>query len=308
MMLDARTFDKMAGVAVGAAVGDAFGMPLEFTPPRPAGHLVTEMTGGRLPAGSFTDDTEMALALAESLLAQRPLNPADLAARFTDWFRASPPDMGVHTAHVLRQVASGVSWESASRAAWQANLANAGNGSIMRCWPVALAFWRDPAQLATASALQSQVTHYHPECVAASVFVNELIVRLLHGDDPVQAVDGASAAGLLPDGLSQVVRTAPDRQRDELKNSGWVRHTLESAVWGLLTTTTFEDAVVQVANLGNDADTAAAVVGSLAGATYGLASIPARWRAQLNGVWPLGSGRHWDEQKFIRLVHSLVNE
>jgi ADP-ribosyl-[dinitrogen reductase] hydrolase len=171
-----------------------------------------------------------------------------------------------------------------------------------------LAFWRDPAQLATASALQSQVTHYHPECVAASVFVNELIVRLLHGDDPVQAVDGASAAGLLPDGLSQVVRTAPDRQRDELKNSGWVRHTLESAVWGLLTTTTFEDAVVQVANLGNDADTAAAVVGSLAGATYGLASIPARWRAQLNGVWPLGSGRHWDEQKFIRLVHSLVNE
>ena len=306
MELDARTLDRLAGVAVGAALGDAFGMPLEFTPPRPLERLVTGMTAGRLPAGSFTDDTEMALALAESLLAQRPLNPADLAVRFVSWYRTSPPDVGIHTAQVLGQVARGVPWETASRSIWQAHPDNAGNGSVMRCWPAALAFWRDPAQLAAASALQSQVTHYHPECVAASVLVNEIILRLVQGNDPAQAVEGAVAAHALPEGLRQAVITAPTRQRGDLNNSGWVRHTLKSAVWGLLTTSSFEGAVVQVANLGNDADTAAAVVGAMAGAYYGLEAIPADWRSQLSGEWPLRSGRRFGEPDFIRLAHSLA--
>ena len=306
MEFDAQTFDRLAGVAVGAAVGDAFGMPLEFGPPRALDRLVKEMTIGRMPAGSFTDDTEMALALAESLLAQRPLNPADLAARFVDWYRTSPPDVGVHTARVLGQIARGVPWESASNSVWQANPENAGNGSVMRCWPAALAFWRDPVQLAAASALQSRLTHAHPECVAGSVFVNVLTVRLVQGDDLAQAVAEAAAASSLPDGLRQVVLSAPARQRGELKNSGWVRHTLESAVWGLRTTTCFEDAVVQVANLGNDADTAAAVVGALAGARYGLNAIPARWREKLSGEWPLRSGRRFGEDDFIHLAHSLA--
>ncbi|MBU0495438.1 MAG: ADP-ribosylglycohydrolase family protein [Chloroflexi bacterium] len=78
-----------------------------------------------------------------------------------------------------------------------------------------------------------------------------------------------------------------------MANSGWVRHTLESAAWGLLTTDSFEAAVVQVVNLGNDADTAGAVVGALAGAAYGLAGIPARWRDALRGEWPLRSGHVW---------------
>ena len=306
MELDARTLDRLAGVAVGSAAGDAFGMPLEFTSPRPPERLVTGMIAGRLPAGSFTDDTEMALALAESLLAQRPLNPADLAARFAAWYRTSPPDVGIHTAQVLGQVARGVPWETASRGVWQAYPDNAGNGSVMRCWPAALAFWRDPAQLAAASMLQSQVTHYHPECVAGSVLVNEIILRLVQGNDPAQAVEGATAAHSLPEGLRQAVISAPTRQRGELKNSGWVRHTLESAVWGLLTTSSFEGAVVQVANLGNDADTAAAVVGAMAGAYYGLEAIPAVWRSQLSGEWPIRSGRRFGEPDFIRLAHSLA--
>ncbi len=306
MELDARTLDRLAGVAVGAALGDAFGMPLEFAPPRPLEHLATGMMAGRLPAGSFTDDTEMALALAESLLAQRPLNPTDLAARFTDWYRTSPPDVGIHTAQVLGQVARGVPWETASRAAWQARPDNAGNGSVMRCWPAALAFWRDSTQLAHASALQSQVTHYHPECVAGSVLVNEIIIRLVQGNDPAQAIKASAAAHPIPDGLRQVVLSAPTRQRNDLKNSGWVRHTLKSAVWGLLTTSSFEEVVVQVANLGNDADTAAAVAGAMAGAYYGLSAIPAGWRSQLGGEWPLRSGRRFGESDFIRLAHSLA--
>ncbi len=306
MELDAITLDRLAGTAVGAAVGDAFGMPLEFNPPSPLERPVKEMTAGRMEAGSFTDDTEMALALAESLLAQRPLNPADLAARFLDWYRTSPPDVGIHTSRVLREVARGAPWEQASQDAWNAYPDNAGNGSVMRCWPVALACWRDPAQLAADSSLQSRVTHYHPECAAGSVFINRLIASLVQGMDPAQAVDGAVAASSLPDGLRQVVESAPGRRHNELKNSGWVRHTIESAVWGLLTTSSFEEAVVKVANLGNDADTAASVVGALAGAHYGWAAIPRRWREQLSGEWPLRSGRRFGEQDFIRLAHSLA--
>jgi ADP-ribosylglycohydrolase len=98
------------------------------------------------------------------------------------------------------------------------------------------------------------------------------------------------------------------RSRDELQNSGWVRHTLESAVWGLLTADSFEEAVVQVVNLGGDADTAAAVVGALAGAAYGIDTIPLRWREALQGEWLLRSGTHWRETDLIELADRLVEQ
>jgi ADP-ribosyl-[dinitrogen reductase] hydrolase len=90
-----------------------------------------------------------------------------------------------------------------------------------------------------------------------------------------------------------------------LKNSGWVRHTVESAIWGLMITHSFEEAVVQVVNLGGDADTAGAVVGALAGAAYGLDGIPTEWRRQLQGEWPLGSGIYWQEKQLLALVDQL---
>jgi ADP-ribosyl-[dinitrogen reductase] hydrolase len=85
-----------------------------------------------------------------------------------------------------------------------------------------------------------------------------------------------------------------------------VRHTLESAVWGLLTTDSSEEAVVQVVNLGNDADTAGAVVGALAGATYGLDGIPAAWRDAVHGEWPLRSGHRWDAARLAALADRLA--
>ncbi len=115
--MNPETSDRIAGTAVGAALGDALGMPLEFGPAQPPQHLVRNLRAGRLPAGSFTDDTEMALALADSLVAHRPLDGDDLAQRFVAWYRCGPPDVGIHTAQVLRQVERGVPWEDASRAA-----------------------------------------------------------------------------------------------------------------------------------------------------------------------------------------------
>ncbi len=299
--MDPQTQNRLQGLAVGAAVGDALGMPLEFGPARPLDNLEREMRRGRLAAGAFTDDTEMALALAESLLAARPLNPVDLAQRFVAWHQTGPADVGIQTSNVLSRIAAGEPWPQASEALPD----SAGNGSVMRCWPVALVFWNDLPALIRDSALQSRVTHAHPECIAGSIFVNVTLYHLLHGTAPAAAVTAALEQVELPPDLRAALLAAPHKSRAALPNSGWVRHTLESAVWGLLTTASFEEAVVQVVNLGQDADTAGAVVGTLAGAAYGLEAIPPRWRQVLHGEWPLGSGRIWRQAGLIALADKL---
>jgi len=305
--MDAAMRDRAHSCAVGAAMGDALGMPLEFGPRQPPDRLVREMKAGRLPAGTFTDDTEMALALAESLLTCCPLDPEDLAQRFVAWYKAGPDDVGNHTRAVLSRIAAGEPWKQAVEAVQRRRPDSAGNGSVMRCWPVALAHWDDLDRLLADSRLQSRVTHPHPECVTGSAFVNTVIYHLLQGIPPTEAVaqalDMAEVQGL----LRSVIEAAPHRRREELENSGWVRHTLESAVWGLLTTDSFEEAVVQVVNLGRDADTAGAVVGALAGAAYGLGAIPARWQGAIQGEWPLQSGAHWSVRELVELAERLVS-
>lgn len=298
--------DRLRAVAVGAAVGDALGMPYEFQAPTPADEIVHEMIGGRLAPGSFTDDTEMALALAESLLQQKPLDPVDLSNRFLEWYHHRPSDIGLYTSLVLQGVEHGLSWEQAAHRAQESNPNNAANGSIMRSWPVALAWWNNRLHLVADSELQSRVTHMNEECVAASVFINMLIAELAQGTPRLQAVGTTLAAVDMPAETRDVIEHAPSRHRGYLRNTGWVRHTLESVIWGLLTTDSFEDALVNVVNLGMDADTAGAVMGAVAGAAYGLQAIPASWRRTLKGEWPLRSGTYWTCDSFIKLADALI--
>lgn len=304
--MDERGRDRARGCAVGAAVGDALGMPLEFGAARPLDSLVREMRGARLPAGSFTDDTEMALALAESLLACRPLDPTDLADRFVAWAQAGPPDIGNHTRTVLARIAAGEPWEEAVDAVQRAKPDSAGNGSLMRAWPAALAHRADLDALLADSQAQSRVTHPHPDAVAASAYFNAAIYYLLQGT-PLRAALGEARTHVpMSEELWAVIELAETQPREALDNTGWVLHTAEAAVWALLTTDSFEDAVVQAVNLGHDADTTGAVVGALAGAAYGLSAIPLRWRDALRGEWPLGSGRIWRAPDFVELAGALV--
>lgn len=305
-MITDDVINRLRGVMVGAAVGDALGMPLEFGSATPLNNLVRQMRPGRLEAGTFTDDTEMALAVAESLAQHRPLDGDDLARRFVAWYRSNPPDIGLHTANVLGRVAVGQHWSEAALEVQRRNPASASNGSVMRCWPVAVAWWNQPGWLAADSALQSRVTHQHSDCVAGCVFVNTTIALLTAGYPPPEAVATALRQVNMPDGLKKVIQEAPQRERSELVNSGWVRHTLESAVWGLLTAFSFEETVVRVANLGNDADTAACVAGALAGAAYGVEAIPQAWLAVLHGEYPRGSGRLWQVDNLIHLADELM--
>jgi ADP-ribosyl-[dinitrogen reductase] hydrolase len=307
--MDEHMLDRLRGCAVGAAIGDALGMPLEFQPPSAADRLVIEMRPGRLPAGSFTDDTEMALTLADSLLTHFPLDGDDLAQRFVAWYEAGPPDVGIQTSQVLSRIEQGETWQQSSETAFRKRPGSAGNGSLMRTWPVALAHFNTPDLLAANSRLQSRVTHAHPDCTAACAITCLMIGQLSRGTPPAVAFELAVSPGKqtgLADDFHTMLVEAPFHRRSELKNSGWVRHTLESAVWGLMTTHSFEEAVIQVANLGGDADTAASVVGALAGAAYGLSAIPQTWLDQLQGEWPLHSGCFWQTLDFINLANRLV--
>ncbi len=304
--------DRLRGIAVGAAIGDALGMPLEFRPARSEHDLVTEMVDGPLPKGSFTDDTEMALALAESLLVTSPLNPRDLAARFNGWFQSRPSDVGVHTAKVLRLIARAVPVSEAAQQVQAADPDSAGNGSVMRAWPIAISRHSNPGLLVSETRLQGEVTHTHPDSTGGALLFNLILFQILQmGNAPAETLirEAITAAvhqiDLDPEFLV-AVQLAPMRMRPDLKNTGWVRHTMESSLWALTTTRSFEEALVRVVNLGNDADTAGCITGAIAGAMYGLEGIPARWKQAVHGEYPIRSGKLWFQQDFIDLADRLA--
>ena len=305
-------FDRLRGIAVGAAVGDALGMPLEFQPASSPYDMLTEMIPGAIPAGSFTDDTEMALALAESLQHANPLDGQDLAGRFTGWYQSQPADVGISTAKVLRLIAQGTPWEEAAQKVCNDNPDSAPNGALMRCWPLAIARHQNVALLVAETRLQSEVTHKNADAVNAAILLN-LILRKLILREP-STPPGAALRAAIVECTRQVTLTeefmlaislAPMRSRDDLKNTGWALHTFESSLWAALTTQSFEEALVQAVNLGSDADTTGSVTGALAGAMYGLSAIPTRWKDLLHGEYPLKSGHIWFTQDFIALADQL---
>jgi ADP-ribosyl-[dinitrogen reductase] hydrolase len=304
-MDDTNIQGRLNGCAVGAAVGDALGMPLEFGSMRPENNLVRQMLPGRLPSGCFTDDTEMALAVAESLIVHQPLDADDLVKRFLRWLRSSPSDVGMHVSKVLGWITAGTSWQDTAERVRKEMPSTAGNGSVMRCWPVAVAEWPNREQIVIDSKLQSMVTHPNPDCLAGSAFINWMIAELFDGSTLQTAYQSAMENIELSTEFRQLLEGAPNCGREGLKNSGWVRHTLQSAVWALLSTDNFEDALVAVVNLGGDADTAGTVVGAVAGAAYGLQAIPDQWRSRIYGEWPLGTGRYYREENIIHLVSRL---
>lgn len=304
--------DRLRGIAVGAAIGDALGMPLEFHPPRPDYDLETEMIDGPLPAGSFTDDTEMALCLAESLLITSPLDAQDLSGRFLAWYQGHPSDVGIHTSEVMKLIMQGESIKKAAKKVQQRSPDSASNGALMRAWPIAIARHTQPGLLTSETKIQTELTHVHVDCVNGSLFLNFLLYQILQEPhrQPSELVRRAvqqaeDQVAIDPDFLV-LLNLAPMRLRTDLKNSGWVRHTLESALWAVMTTLSFEEALVKAVNLGNDADTAGCVAGAIAGALYGLSGIPARWKDALHGEYPLHSGKLWFVKDFIELADNLA--
>jgi ADP-ribosyl-[dinitrogen reductase] hydrolase len=276
--------NRAIGSLVGLAVGDAFGTTLEFTD-KPKFVKLEEMVGGgpfRLKAGEWTDDTAMALALAESLQAHADLDPDDLMNRFWDWYENGTYsctgtcfDIGMTVSSALGRFKS-----TGEPLAGSTDPRSAGNGALMRLAPVAIRHWGDLERLKTVASLQTRTTHGALETVDASVVFAEMLADAIAGH-PVEEVLRPRTKSFVGK-IDEIAKGSwKGRHRDTIRGSGYVVHSLEAALWAVSRTTSFRSAIQLAANLGEDADTTAAVAGQLAGALYGLSGIPEEWLSHL---------------------------
>ena len=280
--------DRYRGALVGSAVGDALGATVEFMSraeiARQYGQLRDIVGGGwlDLPKGEVTDDTQMARCIARSLAERGTFDGDDIAARFVEWYRSNPRDIGNTTRDALVRLANGVPWPEAGQQTHEKmRPRDASNGSVMRCAPVALFAGADSAANARYSADSSRITHANPLCIAVCVALNTGIAALL--TDPEADALAATIGATDDETVRAALRAAPAQTADSLDAGGYVLATLQSSYWALLTHETLEDAIVAAVNLGQDADTTGAVAGALAGARWGYSEIPSRWLDVLRG-------------------------
>jgi ADP-ribosyl-[dinitrogen reductase] hydrolase len=282
--------DSASGLLLGLACGDALGRPVEF---RSAAQIkvthgqVTEMLGNGThskPAGTITDDTELALCIAHSLIECHGFDPADVSQQFVTWFNSNPFDVGRMTADALRRLKQGDSWETAGQTVWESRPEgqNAGNGSIMRCAPYAIAFCGDPERLRDVSHTSSTITHADPRCTYGCAILNRTLAGILSGESNPLTTALNEVAGDAPQELVDALRPIPDKiDPATLQSSGYVIHTLQTALYHGLTAPTPQDGLVKAVNMGQDTDTVGAVTGAIVGARFGASALPDTWCQEL---------------------------
>ncbi len=280
----ADVLDRAKGALIGLALGDALGTTLEFAL-RDTQPKVADIVGGGpfgLAAGEWTDDTSMALCLADSLLAAGGLDVRDLIERFCRWrehgYNSATGecfDIGGATAAALSSYRA-----TGEPLSGSTDPHSAGNGSLMRLSPVAIRWWRDPARAVEAARLQSRTTHGAPQAVEACALFAELLAEAI-GGAPKETVlrtrdwRGDAAIAEVAAGSWRA------KERGAISSSGYVLHTLEAALWCVGRSGSVEEALILAANLADDADTVAAVTGQLAGALWGMSGAPAAWLGKL---------------------------
>jgi ADP-ribosyl-[dinitrogen reductase] hydrolase len=308
------------GALLGSAIGDALGAPFEFGPagqytarfPQPVLGGTGEMCGGGSfgwQPGEFTDDTQMALCLAESLCAQHGIDPADLWQRWRAWASLAT-DVGIITSAALAHPEH----TGAAARAHQSLGRSAGNGALMRVTPVALAFVGAAPHHATeltmaAAVAQAALTHHDPAAGWGAAVAAELVRRAILGLNPVAQVP--EVLGFVPAEVAArfAPMLAPEWQpgsTDEPGN-GSVWGCLAQAVWAVRHHASFHDAVVAAIDLGGDTDTVACVTGALAGARNGIQAIPSRFTTYVHGHVATPSGtRRYDNAALQALARQLM--
>lgn len=280
--------ERATGALLGLAIGDALGTTLEFSA-RDSRPRLTGMEGGgpfRLEPGQWTDDTSMALALADSLIICDGLDEQDLMTRFVSWMDEGAYSSNGRCFDIGNTVRGALTRfkQTGNPIAGSTDPQSAGNGSLMRLAPVAIRYWDDEKARRDAAARQSRTTHGASEAVDACVAFAEMLADAI-ADKPRSEVlrnrvGEPPFAGQISDIIAGSWRGKP---RSEIKSSGYVAHSLEAAIWCVARTGSFAEAVLLAANLGDDADTVAAITGQLAGAIYGYQAIPRPWLGTLAG-------------------------
>ncbi|MEU6539969.1 ADP-ribosylglycohydrolase family protein [Streptomyces sp. NPDC047000] len=309
--LKAQRTDRAAGVLLGAAVGDALGVPYEFQATLRDDQQPRMIGGGLGPykPGEYSDDTQMQVCVAEVAATGADLRSADaldaIAANFRRWLREGASDVGNQTRAVLYATgrasgAAGAAMLDAARDYAAAHLQSAGNGSLMRTGIVALAHLGDTTAMAEAAVAVSALTHPDPDCADACVlWCSGIRTAVLEG------TFGGVRAGLdlLPPERRAVwaerLDEAEARPPHRFSPNGWVVTALQAA-WSAITRTPVPEldpagkrfpaqhlqlALEAAVRAGNDTDTVAAIAGALLGARWGCSGIPLEWQQAVNG-WP----------------------
>ena len=291
-MMDTKS--RFFGSIFGLAVGDAFGTSVEFKP-RGSFDLVTDMVGGgvfSLRPGQWTDDTSMALCLAESLLDCNGMDLVDQLDKYTLWYEkgylsstGTCFDIGNTVRMALGQFKRTKNPYSGLTVKF-----SAGNGSIMRLAPVALLYSFNLINCIKMCAESSKTTHQAQESIDGCELLGAIIYGVLNNLSKeellstsfIDSIKKEAKADWCPSIEGIAYGSYKTKNIDEIESTGYVVHTLEAALWAFYNTSSFKDGLIKVVNLGDDADTTGAVYGQLAGAYYGIESISKSWLDQLS--------------------------
>jgi poly(ADP-ribose) glycohydrolase ARH3 len=271
---------RARGALLGVLVGDALGMPYEGTA---RNDLPSEipLRGGRLPAGSYTDDTEMTIVLAESLLRCDVVDEADLGPAFV---AAHDPRRGYSTStlRVLALIAEGLPGPAAARRIFEER-GSLGNGAAMRVAPVAVRFYDDSVLCDAQARRSAAVTHAHPAGIDAAAVQAAAVAAAIDGADPLAAAERAATTGEMREALAAVacacaISLTPESLAQEAAGvpptgPPSVAAAVVAGAWA----SDFRDAVTLAVQAGGDTDTVAAMAGAIAGARFGAAAIPREW-------------------------------
>ena len=267
---------QSVGAFIGLAIGDAMGAPLEGLPPRSI--AVTEMLGGGIHdtiPGQYTDDTLQASALAETLIHCGGFDADNFAERLLRVYRVHPEFFGPTSGAVLDLIGGGEKPEVAAARAHEMRGGSRSNGSVMRGVPLGIFY--PTGEVRAASFAASRVTHFDPAAGEASAVINRMVSGICRGED--RGIAFAAALDECQDvELKELLANYRDYPLEPSLDAILCTH---CAVRVFLEAKTFREAIIRAVNLGGDADTVGAVTGGLAGACWGLSSIPESWLAAL---------------------------
>jgi ADP-ribosyl-[dinitrogen reductase] hydrolase len=289
------TRDKYRGALLGLAIGDALGTTLEFKSPGTFAPITDIIGGGpfKLKPGEWTDDTSMALCLAESLTERRGFDPKDQIDRYCRWqeegYLSSNGrcfDIGITVSGALAKYR-----RTGNPFAGPESPNTAGNGSLMRLVPIPLFSARDPKQAIHYAAESSRTTHGAKTAIDACRYFTALVIGALQGRNkselmtpyfnPLNETSFWDEQPLAPEIAAIAAGSFKSKEPPEIKGSGYVVESLEAALWAFSRADSFREGALLAVNLGDDADTTGAIYGQLAGAFYGAEAIPADWKATL---------------------------
>jgi ADP-ribosyl-[dinitrogen reductase] hydrolase len=288
--------DRAVGCLLGQVVGDSLGSLVEFQSPHDiAGQYpdgVRNLADGgthNTIAGQPTDDSELALDLARTLVGLQAWSSEAVAAAYGEWCASGPFDMG-HTTHQALSAAAPARSNKAKAARAAASRDSQANGALMRCAPIGI--WaRDTKEAAAAAREDAALSHPHAVCQAASAAFVVAIATAISGGDREAMLTAADAA--VPESDAAVVRDRLDLAKrgegpdDFMHQQGWVLTAFQNAFRHLAIGTPIEDALIETVGEGGDTDTNAAICGALLGAAQGSAAIPVRWTMAVLACRPL---------------------